>query len=193
MLVDTPWLMWMDTARKVISSLAMLMPGSNSCWSAHSGASVRDTTTVLYFENTSCSCRCVSLALHQLQRSSSSFFSSLSHTHEDYLVGGMLPSTHPLFSTALFRDPQLLPALKQLVECRIPRPTDRIRATGLSPTTAVLQQLASVNEELQVLKELVTKIAPNLSDAVIKILEGALHSGQHCNTYRSSGDPCYTL
>jgi hypothetical protein len=82
-----------------------------------------------------------------------------------------LPPTHLLFATALFRTANLIPTLRELIECRLPRPNDRIRATGLSPTTVVLQQLESVQEQVKVLAEVVQKVSPQVSEAVVKVLE----------------------
>lgn len=90
--------------------------------------------------------------------------------HSDFLHR-TLPDRHPLFATALFRQEQLIPSLRHLIECRIPQQGDRIRATGLSPMTTVLQQISVVEKRMEILADVVKQISPEVSAAVVKVLE----------------------
>lgn len=83
-----------------------------------------------------------------------------------------LPKTHPLFSSRLFRDRNMFESLKEQVSCRVPRHAgDRVKATGLSPTHAVLEALEGLRLAQEANTDLVRNLGKEVVDSLFKKLE----------------------
>jgi hypothetical protein len=55
-----------------------------------------------------------------------------------------IPATSPIFSSPLFRDPALLKTLTDAIVCRREIPGDRVQATGVPPSAALLSKMQDV-------------------------------------------------
>ncbi len=96
--------------------------------------------------------------------------------HRAYLKN-TLPATHPLFQTALFRDPELLSLLAGDVVCRTHHTGDRVSPTGLSPTTVFFKHFEEIKASLDALQGKVGAVAADAVRGIMEELEKqAIHS-----------------
>ena len=87
--------------------------------------------------------------------------------HYEFLKS-TLSKGHRLFTSPLFVDPQIIPHLLTMVECRLNRPTDRIKATGVPPHVSLMLMISS---ETNIMYEIIPKIEKIAPDAVAGIVQ----------------------
>ncbi len=90
--------------------------------------------------------------------------------HREWLRA-TVPASSPLWNTALFRDVKLLNGLAAMVECRLPKATDDIRATGLPPHIAQLGMLDGVRKEIEKFGEKLAVVGDKVTTDVLKGLD----------------------
>lgn len=83
-----------------------------------------------------------------------------------------LPQEHPLFSTALFRNPVLLTSLKPHVSTHILSSPSGMRATGIPPHVSLLLNLTSMeNQVREVNTHITSQLVPDVVAGITTILE----------------------
>jgi hypothetical protein len=90
--------------------------------------------------------------------------------HTPYLKN-TLPKRHPVFTTRLFCEPNLLAQLSRLVVCRMSRPDDPIQPTGVPPHISLLNQMMNMTEEMKAIIPAVDRIVPRVVNGVETVLE----------------------
>lgn len=90
--------------------------------------------------------------------------------HQAWLTSN-LPANHRLFTTPLFRNPDMLTSLTALVECRTERSGDLIRASGIPPHTCVLMKLEKVTDRLEQVYDLLEVLPTRVRDVIMEELE----------------------
>ena len=83
--------------------------------------------------------------------------------HSEFLRD-QLPQNHKLLTTALFRDNNLLEILRLDVECRLARPAEVMRPTGIPPHVNLLSNMSQILNEVMSVPDIV-------SNRIITILE----------------------
>ncbi len=90
--------------------------------------------------------------------------------HREWLRANV-PAASPLWNTALFRDVELQNGLAAMVECRLPKPNDDIRATGLPPHIAQLGILDGVRKEIEKFGDKLAVMGDKVTADVLKGLD----------------------
>lgn len=90
--------------------------------------------------------------------------------HHDFLLR-VLPANHPLLGTVLFTTAGLLHELSSRVCCEIPSTTSRMTATGLPPHIAILQNFATLRDEVQELRQAQTSSCETIIKGVLRALD----------------------
>ena len=90
--------------------------------------------------------------------------------HCDYLLR-KLATKHPLFATPLFTQAGLLPALRGLVTCRMPRTGDSIRPTGLFAFAELMGQVRDVHDAVRLLLPQIVGLPTTMIAGVGDLLE----------------------
>lgn len=98
-------------------------------------------------------------------------FCLASVVHHREWLRATVPKDSPLLNTVLFRDVALLNSLAALVECRLPKPSDDIRATGLPPHIAQLGMLEGVRKEIVAVGERLAAVGDKVTTDVLKGLD----------------------
>jgi hypothetical protein len=103
--------------------------------------------------------------------------------HSEYLLS-QLPVNHPLFQTALFRQPDLVEILRKLTKCTLPSTSTPITATGIPPCTAILQHIQTISDKIDLSMSDQRENVQRVIDGIVKELENrAIGAG----TVTSSG------
>ena len=88
-----------------------------------------------------------------------------------------LPSNHPLFATALFRETEAtLQALEQRIITGLAQPNDPMRPTGIPPHTSLLNELRNMRNELTSVRQAMSEKLDAVENAVnaskVEVVEG---------------------
>lgn len=89
--------------------------------------------------------------------------------HEEWLRKN-LPSDHPLFASPIWRN-EFVSGLRPLVECRVARDTDHIKATGLTATSNLIGRVNRLTELVGAITEILAALPNKIMVGVKKVLE----------------------
>ena len=84
--------------------------------------------------------------------------------HREFLRS-VLPPSHPLLRTAIFRNPDMMSRLARLVVCRLPKPDDFMKVTGIPAHVSILRDMRQLGSAVE-------SIVPAVRTAVPEIVQG---------------------
>ena len=90
--------------------------------------------------------------------------------HREFLKK-TLPKTHQLFGTPLFVSPTMINELAPKIDCRLNKPSDHMRATGIPPHITSLCSFKVVIGQLKDMIPKIEQVAPTVVDGVAQELE----------------------
>ena len=97
--------------------------------------------------------------------------------HADYLRA-TLPPRHPLFSTRLFCEKDMLHTLQQQVTCRLAKDDDLIRPSGIPPHISLVSSMSTIASDIKAIIPAVSSVIPKVVNGVAQVLEDrAIESG----------------
>lgn len=98
-------------------------------------------------------------------------FCLASLVHHRAFLHEILPNNHKLWETPLFTQHHMMQQLSGIVECRLAKPGDQLRPTGIPPHITLLGNLMEVAKEIKAIIPAMANIAPQVSDIVLRELE----------------------